>query len=73
MESKGGISLKPEFAIYKGEELLAMGTAEDCAKELGVTKEYIQWLTMPTAKRRLANRKNPEKCTVGIRLDDEDQ
>lgn len=30
------------------------------------------WLTMPTAKRRLASRKNPERCTVGIRLDIED-
>lgn len=59
-----------EYAVYKGDELLAMGTAEECAAELGVSKEYIDWLTMPTAKRRLAKRKNPEKCTVGIRLDD---
>lgn len=63
--------MKPEFAIYKGEELIAMGTAEECASKLGVTKEYIYWLTMPTAKKRLAKRKNPERCTVGIRLDDE--
>ncbi|MNW40414.1 hypothetical protein D3C74_175280 [compost metagenome] len=63
--------MKPEFAIYKGEELLVMGTAEECAEKLKVSKEYIYWLTMPTAKRRLAKRKHPEKCTVGVRLDDE--
>jgi hypothetical protein len=63
--------MKPEYAIYKGEELIAMGTAEECAAKLGVTKEYVYWLTMPTAKKRLAKRKNPERCTVGFRLDNE--
>lgn len=64
--------MNPEFAVYKGDNLLAMGTAEACAEKMGVSKEYIYWLTMPTAKRRLAKRKNPDKCTVGIRLDDEE-
>lgn len=62
-----------EYAVYKGDELLAIGTLEECAKQLNVTKEYIYWLTMPTAKRRIAKRKNPEKCKVAIRLDDEDE
>jgi hypothetical protein len=60
--------LEQEYAIYKGEELLCIGTKEECAKELGVQPEYIYWLTTPTAKRRLASRKNPEKCTVGVKL-----
>ncbi|MEC0169887.1 hypothetical protein [Paenibacillus graminis] len=54
-----------EYAVYKGENLLAIGTAQKCAKELGVHPEYIRWLTTPTAKRRLAKRKNPDKCVVG--------
>ncbi|WP_069188319.1 hypothetical protein [Paenibacillus sp. GM2] len=62
-----------EFAIYKGDEMLALGTAKECAKKLGVTKEYIYWLTMPTAKRRFAKRMHPERCTVGVRLDKEDE
>lgn len=57
-----------EYAVYKGEDLLVMGTAEECAEELNVRPEYIKWLTTPTAKRRLANRKNPDKCTVGVKL-----
>ncbi|WP_408004816.1 hypothetical protein [Radiobacillus kanasensis] len=60
-----------EYAVYKGEELLAMGTAKECAEKMGVQEAYIDWLTMPTAKRRLKNRKNPEKCTVGFRIDDD--
>jgi orotate phosphoribosyltransferase-like protein len=62
-----------EYAVYKGEKMLAMGTSEECAAELNVTKEYVEWLTTPTAKRRLATRKNPEKCTVGFKLDDDDE
>jgi hypothetical protein len=54
-----------EFAVYKGDSMLAIGTAEECAKVLGVQAEYIRWLTTPTAKRRLASRKNPDKCVVG--------
>lgn len=64
---------KPEYAVYKGETLLAMGTAAECAETLNVKPEYIRWLTMPTAKRRLAKRKNPDNCTVGFRLDDEEE
>lgn len=58
-----------EYAVYKGENLLAMGTAAECAEKLGVSEKYIYWLTMPTAKRRLAKRKNPDKCTVADVID----
>ncbi|MBR3117790.1 MULTISPECIES: hypothetical protein [Bacillus cereus group] len=59
---------KQEYAVYKGENLLCMGTAFECAEELKVQPDYIKWLTTPTAKRRLAKRKNPDKCTVGVKL-----
>ena len=45
-----------------------MGTAFECAEELKVQPDYIKWLTTPTATRRLAKRKNPDKCTVGVKL-----
>lgn len=62
---------KPEFAVYKGDDLLALGTAEECAAKLGVTPRYIYWLTTPVNIRRIEKSKNPEKCTVAIRLDDD--
>jgi len=58
-----------EYAVYKGENLLAMGTAAECALKMNVTEKYIVWLPMPTAKRRLAKRKNPDKCTVADVID----
>jgi hypothetical protein len=60
-----------EYAVYKGDELLVMGTAEVCAEEMNVKPEYIVWMTMPTAKRRLEKRKNPGKCTTAVRLADD--
>jgi hypothetical protein len=57
-----------EYAVYKGEQLLCIGTAAECAKELNVQPEYIQWLTTPIAKKRLAKRKHPERCIVADKL-----
>lgn len=39
-----------EYAVYKGDELLVMGTAEECAEVLKVKPDYIRWLTTPTAR-----------------------
>lgn len=64
--------MKKEYVVYKGETLLATGTKEECAAIMGVQPDYIYWLTMPTAKRRLASRKNPERCTTADVLTDED-
>lgn len=64
---------EPEYAVYKGDELIAMGTKFECAEKLNVKPDTIAWLTYPTAKRRLAARKRPERCTTAIRLDDDDE
>ncbi|WP_368900585.1 hypothetical protein [Oceanobacillus oncorhynchi] len=60
-----------EYAVYKGDNLIAIGTKEHCAKVMGVTPDYIYWLTTPAAERRLASRKNPEICTVGFELEED--
>lgn len=60
-----------EFAVYKGENLLAIGTAKECAEVMGVRPDYIRWMTTPTAKRRLEARKNPDRCTTAVKLEDD--
>lgn len=60
-----------DYAVYKGDELLIIGTAEECAKEINVRPATIRWLTTPSVQKRLAERKNPDKCTVVIRLDED--
>lgn len=65
------VKYKGDYAVYKNDEIVVIGTAEECALELGVTVEYIRWMTTPTGKRRLANRKNPDKATTAVKLDDD--
>lgn len=57
-----------EYAVYKGDNLVAMGTAKECAEHLGVTPKYIQWLSTPSGKRRMESRKKPYKNTSVVRL-----
>lgn len=49
---------KKEYALYKGEELLAMGTKEEIAEKMGVKKRTIDFYEMPTYKKRRIGSKN---------------
>ncbi len=52
------------FAVYKGEEFLDEGTAEELAERFGVTPKTIRWWAAPTShKRDKGNRK------TAVRLD----
>lgn len=64
--------MEKEYAVYKGDNLIAIGTKEHCAEVMNVQSDYIYWLTTPAAKRRLETRKNPDLCTVGVLLDGDD-
>ncbi len=57
-----------EFSVYKNGEIITVGTDEECAKALGVSKEYIRFMTTPTAKRRIERLKNPELATTAVKL-----
>lgn len=63
----------PEYAMYKGEELLYIGTLEEIAKERGVLKDTIKFYTTPTYQRRITKRKNPRNYIMLTRLDDGDE
>lgn len=62
-----------DYALYKGDEFLIVGTAEECAKYLNVKADSIKWMSTPTAKRRLKRRKRKEKCISVIKLEEDDQ
>ena len=55
-----------EYAVYKGEEFITIGTADECAKELGVKSETIRWLSTPTAQKRQG-----ENSIVVVKMEDE--
>ncbi|MCM3511666.1 hypothetical protein [Carnobacterium inhibens] len=47
-----------QYAVYKGEELLVMGTAKECADQLGVTEKTIyNFVTKGKENKKDDNRK----------------
>ena len=68
---KGVVGTMIEYAVYKGENLIAMGTANECAKVMGVKPDTVKYYVTNAYKRKLAKRKYPEKCITAVKLEDE--
>ena len=43
---------KNVYALYRGDEMLGMGTADELAEKLGIKRETVLWLSTPAAHRR---------------------
>jgi len=41
-----------EYAVYKGDEMLVLGTLEHCAKELNIKPENVLFYKTPTYLKR---------------------
>lgn len=61
-----------EYAVYKGEDFLVMGTLAECAEKLGVLPATVYFYSTPTYQRRLAKRKMTGNARVTVPLDEED-
>ena len=59
------------YAVYKGDDLLAIGTAEECAELLKVKARTIAWYATPSYKRRLEQQKWTRNARISIKLEDE--
>lgn len=46
------------YALYRGEELLAIGTIREIATELKIKEGTVRFYQTPRYKRRLESRKN---------------
>lgn len=60
-----------EYAIYKGDTFLFIGTAEECAKRLDCKPSFVKWLVTPTGKKRFESRKDQSKAMTAVRLEDD--
>lgn len=49
-----------EYALYKGDELLAFGTIPFIANQMGVTRDTIKHYKTQTYKRRMKKRKTQD-------------
>ena len=62
-----------EFTIYKGDTFLFIGTADYCAKIMGIKPASIKFMATPAAKKRFENRKDKSKALTAVKLEDEEK
>jgi hypothetical protein len=60
-----------EFALYKGEECLGIGTVKELAKELNVLEKTVRFYKTPSYLNRLAKSKTPDNMRILVDLEDE--
>ena len=41
-----------KYAIYKGDEFVAVGTASEIAEQLGIKPDTVRWWSYPSAQKR---------------------
>ncbi|WP_218668304.1 hypothetical protein [Sediminibacillus massiliensis] len=61
-------TMKHEYAIYKGEELLCMGNAKECAEALGVRVKTIYYYATPSQVNRIKT-----EGIVAVKLNDSER
>ena len=57
-----------EYAVYRGDTFLFIGTAEECASRMNVKPAFIKWMTTPAGKRRFESRKGKSKALTAVKL-----
>jgi hypothetical protein len=62
-----------EYAVYKGDSFICLGTLEECADYTGMKPYTIWYYTTPSYQKKLNKRKNTSKSMIVIKLDDEDE
>ena len=63
-----------EYAVYRSDELLVVGTARECADFMGwKNSKTTQYYTSPAYQRKVAKRKNARNYITVTKLEDDDQ
>ena len=60
-----------EYAVYRGDEFICLGTARECAAYLDVKISTIRFLSSPAHLKRIEKRKGSEDSLIAIKVDDE--
>ena len=62
-------------AIYRGDELLGIGSIKECAEQSGYSISYIKHLSTPSYKKKLSGltQEKRDQATVSILIDMEEE
>lgn len=63
---------KKEYALYKGEEILSIGTIEEIAEEVGTSVENVKYYNTNAYKRKILKRKRGCNHRVLVELESEE-
>ena len=61
-----------EYAVYKGDELLGVGTAEELAEKFGVRPRTIKNWSCPSFQKRGTGERGGNKIAILLEDDDDD-
>lgn len=57
---------KVTYVVYEGDEVLCVGTDEECARALGVRPETVSFYASPAHKRRVRQREGVTNGTYRV-------
>lgn len=60
------------YAVYKGDDLIVVGTSKECADYMGVSPRYIHRMVTPAHHKYIKEKyKKPDRATFAIKLEGE--
>jgi len=63
-----------DYAVYRGENLLVVGTSQECADFMGWQhKKTTNYYSAPAYLRKVAKRKNARNYITVIKLEEEEE
>lgn len=61
-----------EYAVYKGDEIIAIGTRKELAEKFNVKRSTVRFWSTPANIRRISNRRRGNsKGKLAIKIEDE--
>lgn len=61
-----------EYALYKGDEILQIGTIQEIAKEQNIKERTVKFYKTPIYEKRIQNRKS-KKARILIEIEREEE
>ncbi|KGR89418.1 hypothetical protein [Lysinibacillus odysseyi] len=62
-----------EYAVYKGDELLGIGTAEELAEKFNVRPQTIRFWSAPSYQKRGTGERGGYKIAILLEDDEDDE
>lgn len=62
--------METQFAVYKGDDFIFLGTLEEVAEKLGVSKGTVRWMSTPAAHKRAEKPGSTKMIVEKVEVDD---